>query len=85
LRQIREDGYSTTRGEFLQGIVGIAAPLFNGAGDVLGSLGLAMAASKLKRAELPALATAVIKAAQDATARIGSGEHGVDLPARAVG
>ena len=85
LRQIRQDAYCTSTGEFLPGIIGVAAPLFNGAGNVLGSLGIAMAASSVKRAELPALAKSVIKAAQDASARIGSGEHGVDLPARAVG
>ena len=85
LRQIRQDGYCITTGEFLQGIVGIAAPLFNGAGNVLGSLGVATAATSVKRAEMPALAKAVVKAAQDATEHIGSGQHGVDLPARAVG
>src|SRR3990172_924845 len=35
--------------------------------------------------KFPALAKTVMEAAQEATERIGSGEHGVDLPARAVG
>jgi len=85
LRQIRQDGYCMSAGEFATGIVGIAAPLFNGAGSVLGSLGIAMSASSAHRSEYPALAKAVVKAAQEATARICSGDHGVDLPARAVG
>ena len=85
LRKIRQDGYCITTGEFSPGIVGIAAPLFNRAGKVLGSLGIAMSASTADRSEFPVLAQAVMKAAQDATERISSGEHGVDLPARAVG
>ena len=85
LRQIRKDGYCLTTGEFSRGIVGIAAPLFNAAGNVLGSLGIAMSAADAHRSEYPALAKAVMKAAHDATQRICSGEHGVGLPARAVG
>jgi len=85
LRQIRRDGYCLSTGEFAPGIVGIAAPLFNRSGNVLGSLGIAMSASSAHRSEFPALAKAVMKAAREATERIGSGEHGVDLPARAVG
>ena len=85
LRQIRQNGYCLTTGEFTPGIVGIAAPLFNRTGNVLGSLGIAMSASSANRREFPALAKAVMKAAHEATKRICSGEHGVDLPARAVG
>jgi DNA-binding IclR family transcriptional regulator len=85
LRQIRQDGYCISTGEVTPGIVGIAAPLFNRAGNVLGSLGIAMSATIADRAKFPALAKAVVKAAKEATARIGSGKHGVDLPARAVG
>lgn len=85
LRKIRQDGYCITAGEFTPGIAGIAAPLFNRAGKVLGSLGIAMSASKVHRSDYPVLAAAVVKAAQDATERIGSREDGVALPARAVG
>ena len=85
LRQIREHGYCVTVGEFSSGIVGIAAPVFNRAGKVLGSLGLAMAKSAVQRSQYATLARAVTKAAQDVTQRVSSAEHGVDLPARAVG
>lgn len=85
LRQIRLDGYCLSIGEFNPGIVGVAAPLFNGAGSVLGSLGIALSDSTADRSKFPALAEAVMKAAQEATERIGSGDYGVDLPARAVG
>jgi len=85
LAQIRQDGYCITQGEFSPGIVGIAAPLFNASGQVLGSMGLVFHHTKVAPAEYPKLAKAVIKAAQEATERISSGAHGVDLPARAVG
>ncbi len=85
LRDIRKDGYCLTIGEYRRGALGIAAPLFNSAGSVLGSLGIATHATSVKRAEIPALAKSVVKAARDATQRICSGEHGVDLPARALG
>lgn len=85
LRQIRQDGYCITTGEFAAGITGIAAPLFNRTGKVLGSLGIAMSASTADRSQFTALIKAVMKAAQGVTERIGSGKHGVDLPARAVG
>ena len=85
LRDIRKDGYCLTIGEYRRGALGVAAPLFNSAGSVLGSLGIATHATSVKRAEIPALAKSVVKAARDATQRICSGEHGVDLPARALG
>lgn len=85
LRNIRQDGYCITTGEFTAGITGIAAPLFNRTGKVLGSLGIAMSASTADRSQFPELIKAVIKAARDVTDQIRSGKHGVDLPARAVG
>ena len=85
LRQIRQDGYCITTGEFVAGITGIAAPLFNREAKVLGSLGVATPASAADRSKFPALTQAVVKAAKVVTERIGSGKHGVDLPARAVG
>lgn len=85
LRVIRQQGYCITRGEFQPGIVGIAAPLFNREEQVLGSLGIAMAASAFKEDRVDALVAAVKKAAAEATRRIALFEHGVDRPARAVG
>lgn len=85
LKQIRADGYCMTIGEYRKGALGIAAPLFNDAGSVLGSLGIATHATSVRRSQIPALAAAVIDAARKATERIRSGEHGVDRPARALG
>jgi DNA-binding IclR family transcriptional regulator len=85
LRQIRQDGYCMTTGEFSPGILGIAAPLFNREGKVLGSLGIAMPASAAGSSSFPALSQAVMRAAAEATERIRASRHGLDLPARAVG
>lgn len=84
LRKIRDDGFCISVGELTPGVVGISAPLLNSAGKVLGSLGIAMSAAVADRSKFPGLAMAVKKAAQEASAQIGSGEHGVLLPARAV-
>jgi len=85
LKEIRKDGYCLTIGEYRKGALGIAAPLFNSTGSVMGSLGIATRATSVKRSQIPSLAEAVMLAARTATERIRSGEHGIDLPARAVG
>ena len=85
LRAIRQQGYAFTSGEFNPGILGFSAPLFNREGQVLGSLGIAMAANAVRRERHSALANDVAEAAAEATRRIATFEHGVDRPARAVG
>jgi len=40
LKQIRVEGYATSRDELIQGAVAIAAPFFDSSGRVVGSLGL---------------------------------------------
>ncbi len=85
MRSIRLQGHCVTSGEFSRGIVGVAAPLFNQAGHVLGSLGLATQKKFLPATEIPAMAKLVMKAAKSASERIASHELGVSLRARAVG
>jgi len=84
MRGIRKAGYCVTEGEFNPGIVGIAAPVFNRAGKILGSLGIALPAETLNENANPLLAEVVMRAAQETTQRIASSPHGSDLPARAV-
>ncbi len=85
LRAIREAGYCVTVGEFRPGILGVAAPLFNAEGGVLGSLGIATEAHRVPPGARPALAARVMKAAQEACARIAAEQPRAALPARAVG
>lgn len=85
MRSIRLQGHCVTTGEFSKGIVGVAAPLFNQAGHVLGSLGLAAQKKHLPMAQIPDMAKLVMKAAKSASDRIASHELGISLRARAVG
>ena len=85
LRTIREAGHSVTVGEFRPGILGIAAPLFNAEGGVLGSLGIAMESPRVPPSERHALAERVMAAASEACTLIAQEQPGGARPARAVG
>ncbi len=84
LRAIRKAGHCITIGEFRPGILGIAAPLFNAEGDVLGSLGIAADARKVPVKRHGALAASVAGAAKAACARIAGHQPGCARPARSV-
>ncbi|HQT63185.1 MAG: hypothetical protein B7Z75_11985 [Acidocella sp. 20-57-95] len=47
LRQIRQQGWEVTEAQVTQGVTGIAAPLFDMRGDILGSLSLTIKAQDL--------------------------------------
>ena len=85
LRAIREAGHCVTVGEFRPGILGIAAPLFNAEGGVLGSLGIAAEARRVPEKRRAALAEQVMAAAKDACARIAQEQPRAARPARALG
>ena len=85
LRVIREAGHSVTIGEFRPGILGIAAPLFNAEGGVLGSLGIAAEAHRVPARQRTALADRVIAAAKQACTLIAQEQPRGARPARAVG
>lgn len=84
LREIREAGHCITQSEFMPGILGIAAPLFNAERGVLGSLGIAAAVAAVPLAARAGLARQVMAAAQEACAGIAEQQQGAALPARAV-
>jgi DNA-binding IclR family transcriptional regulator len=85
LRAIREAGHCVTIGEFRPGILGIAAPLLNAEGGVLGSLGIAAQAQRVPPAQRAALAAKVMKSAKDACTKIAQQQPRAARPARAVG
>jgi DNA-binding IclR family transcriptional regulator len=85
LRAIREAGHSVTVGEFRPGILGIAAPLFNAEGGVLGSLGIAAEAHRVSAKARTALAARVMTAAKEACTLIAHEQPHGARPARAVG
>lgn len=85
LAEIRAQGWSFSAGEFRAGIAGLAAPLFNKDGEVLGSIALATSTKSTRLQEFQALAPAVMKAAAEISRGIAESSDVVDLPARALG
>lgn len=85
LVKIRRAGVVITVGEFNPGVIGISAPIFNGSGQILGSIGVAGEEAKFTRAELERVAALVKSAAEQVNERIGVVSVGMDRPARAVG
>jgi DNA-binding IclR family transcriptional regulator len=84
LRAIRKTGHCVTIGEFRPGILGIAAPLFNAEGGVLGSLGIAAEADKVPVEQHDAVAALVVGAAKEACERIAQQQPDCARPARSV-
>ena len=85
LADIRQQGYAYSAGEYRAGIAGLAAPLFNKDGEVLGSIALATSTKSPRLSEFKALAPAVMKAANQISSGIAESANVVDLPARALG
>lgn len=85
LKAIREQGFSFSMGEYRAGIAGLAAPLFNRDGEVLGSLALATSTQSPRLDAFKALAPQVMAAAAEVSEGIARSAHVVDLPARALG
>jgi DNA-binding IclR family transcriptional regulator len=85
LAAIRQQGYSFSLGEYRAGIAGLAAPLFNKDGEVLGSIALATSTHSSQLAAFKELAPAVMKAAAAISRGIAASANVVDLPARAMG
>jgi len=85
LAAIRQQGYSFSLGEYRSGIAGLAAPLFNKDGEVLGSIALATSTRSRELARFKALAPAVVEAAGEISRGIAESANVVDLPARALG
>jgi len=84
LRALRDAGHGITESEFMPGVIGIAAPLFNAEGGVLGSIGIAARIEEVPEQDRAALAGMVMAAAREACARIADQARAA-LPARAVG
>ena len=85
LAKIRNDGVIVTVGEFNPGVLGVSAPIFNRDGLVLGSIGVAGAASKFDRAELDRVTRLVKAAASQVTDRLRLIGFGTDRAPRAIG
>jgi DNA-binding IclR family transcriptional regulator len=85
LREMRNDGYCMTVGEFRPGVVGIAAPIIGRAGTAIASLGIAMPKSKLKAGQKDKFVAIVKDMAGQLSKRICRSEGEIDMSARAIG
>jgi len=85
LKQIRQQGYSMTAGDYNAGIVSIAVPLFNREGEVLGSLALVASMTIIAPEKFEKFAPSIVLAGQEVSAQIASNESIAALPARALG
>lgn len=82
--QMRKDGYVMTSGEAFTGVSGIAAPVFNRRGAVLGSIGIAFSIRTYRQEDHERLTGAVIAAGKEISASIQTVHYHQDLAARAV-
>ena len=85
LGKIRRAGVLTTVGEFNPGVLGVAAPVFNRSGHILGSIGIAAAESRFNVSEIDRVTALVKAAAEKVNERIAATNFGNDLAARAIG
>jgi DNA-binding IclR family transcriptional regulator len=73
LKRIRQRGWDVTRGQVTRGVTGIAAPVFDGRGAVLGSLSVTIGQSRMLPAEINAIADRVVFCARIVTKAVASG------------
>lgn len=85
LREMRDEGYCITKGEFRAGIVGIAAPVLNRAGGAFASIGIAFPIRNFKSSQKEYLVAQVLEAAANLSNRIHLSNRAADLPARRIG
>lgn len=64
LRQVRRAGYAVARGEVTRGVVGIAAPIFDGGNTPVGALGVTISRKAAERHEPARIGSDVLNATQ---------------------
>lgn len=72
LESIRKRGYATSRDELLQGAVAIAAPYFNGAGQVAGSIAVFGPSARVHAAEVETIGKLLVVEARALSKALGS-------------
>lgn len=71
LEQIHRDGFALSRGEVFAGAVALAAPIFDHAGDVVGSIGVFGPSARVTGLMIPDLAARVVAAAEHLSTQLG--------------
>lgn len=71
LELIRQRGYAVSKDELIQGAVAVAAPFFNGAGQVAGSIAVFGPSARLHTAQIEAFGGLLVKEAKALSKALG--------------
>ena len=71
LAQIRDRGFAVSKSELIQGAVAVSAPLFNGAGEVIGSVSVFGPSIRLSDARITTFARLLIREAREISQVLG--------------
>lgn len=71
LADVRKNGWAVDQGESYEGICGLAAPVFDFAGEVVGTLSITVATSRLDSKRIRALVDPLVAKAAALSARLG--------------
>jgi DNA-binding IclR family transcriptional regulator len=74
-KRIREQGYAINKGEFRIDVTGIASPIFNARGDVVGAISTATPASRMNRNRWQEQIEAVTQTGRTISRLLGSSER----------
>lgn len=70
--RIREQGYALNKGEFREGVTGVAAPIFNAAGAVVGAISTSTPAARMNKPAWSEHIEAVTQTARAVSRRLGA-------------
>jgi IclR family acetate operon transcriptional repressor len=71
LARVRSRGYAVSESELIRGAVAIAAPFFNGAGDVAGSIGIFGPSVRLPAAQIEKFGKLLVREARELSKALG--------------
>jgi DNA-binding IclR family transcriptional regulator len=72
LRRIRRQGYACTRGQRIPGAVGLAAPIFGPAGEVMGNIGVTIPEQRFRSDDEAAIAQRIVSGAAALSQALGA-------------
>jgi IclR family KDG regulon transcriptional repressor len=72
-KQIRKRGFAVNRGEWEEGVGAIAAPIFDGRGDVLASIGVVLPSTRFTTAKATEMGRIVVGVAAEISRKLGYG------------
>ena len=73
IEKIRKQGYAINRGEWREGVYGVAAPILDASGHVIAAIGVSGPASRFKAAQIKSFAQLLLQAAHEITTNLGGG------------